>query len=140
MDVYNFCKLECEIQQDLQNLNGMLVAFSTAKMMSHRGMRIDKRLILQLFSEAKPGVRSYRTTPVTFKDGSLGLAPDLIERAMDNLINAFNTRSVTPEEFYQEFERIHPCVDGNGRVGALLFNMLNGSMNDPVLPPKFKKV
>jgi hypothetical protein len=39
----------------------------------------------------------------------------------------------TPDEFYVEFEKIHPFVDGNGRVGKILHNWLLGKLNDPIL-------
>jgi hypothetical protein len=38
-------------------------------------------------------------------------------------------------EFYREFEEIHPFIDGNGRTGAILYNMMNGTMNDPIPTP-----
>lgn len=48
------------------------------------------------------------------------LAPDWAEvpRLMDNLIVA----DLPPDEWYREYELIHPLRDGNGRTGAVLWN------------------
>ncbi len=44
----------------------------------------------------------------------------------------------TPEDqFYFEYETIHPFVDGNGRTGKILYNYLLGTLESPILPPNF---
>lgn len=48
-----------------------------------------------------------------------------------------NIYVMTPEEAYKEFELIHPFLDGNGRVGKIIYNYLKGTMDNPVLPPNF---
>lgn len=86
----------------------------------------------------------YRKVPAVHGETGdpIGIKPELIPRAMQNLLSA----DLTPTEFYQELEEIHPFCDGNGRLGALLFNMLKDIrkndhyLKNPVHPPMFEKI
>lgn len=40
---------------------------------------------------------------------------------------------MSADDFYLEFEEIHPFGDGNGRTGKILHNWLLGTLEDPVL-------
>jgi Fic/DOC family len=81
----------------------------------------------------------FRKAPAVFADGNRAMNPQLICRNLEILLDAAYKEWVTPEEFYQRFEEIHPFFDGNGRVGAIIYNWLKGSLADPVHPPAFKK-
>lgn len=67
----------------------------------------------------------WRKTPAIFTNGNHGVAPSLIDHTITGLLA--HRRDLTPVEFYHEFERIHPFADGNGRVGAILFNIMTGN-------------
>ncbi len=48
-----------------------------------------------------------------------------VPRLMAQLVRA--VADLGPTEWFREFEEIHPFRDGNGRTGALIYNMLNGT-------------
>lgn len=89
-------------------------------------------LLLGAFIEPNKNVRGYRGVPVYFADLSFGLQPRLIQPAMARIIEMQNLLS--PDEFYREFQLIHPFQDGNGRVGALLWNYMKHEIQNPKLP------
>ncbi len=56
-----------------------------------------------------------------------------IPRSLQLLVESQDAMTATA--WYREFEEIHPFADGNGRVGSILWNLLNGSMDIPDYPP-----
>jgi hypothetical protein len=56
---------------------------------------------------------------------------------MDFFVTSIIPSNTAPPEKYHIFELIHPFVDGNGRVGKIIFNYLCNSMASPMWPPDF---
>jgi hypothetical protein len=128
--VVRFCAEECVRQHTGPEavawmVNAYQYAASTLQQLRAQGAQLEEEHILTLVTMIEPEVNcnGFRTTLVRFADGT-------VLRVQDH---------ATPEQFYQEYEEIHPCDDGNGRAGAILFNLLRGTLDNPVVPPPFKK-
>lgn len=138
MNPLEFINRECELQQDdsAESISGFKIAYIIAYTAVYKAWEVDIDLILMLGKLTKPDRNSkgFRKTPVVFSNGKSGAPYSEIERMLNNLLQAKGI--ITPLEFYVEFEKIHPFEDGNGRVGALLYNIFNGTIFDPVLPPE----
>lgn len=136
MNAISFAILQCKLQDDftLTAVNGMCQAIEYA-MSAIPSIEMTAEHIKAIAELVKPQNTGYRQTPVTFANGGHGVHHTLIERAVNNLVDASNNGILTPDEFYYEFERIHPFEDGNGRVGAILWNILSGNRRILITPP-----
>ena len=68
--------------------------------------------------------------------GEATCQPENVKQAMKDLINNYNTTPnktlETVIKFHQQFEKIHPFQDGNGRVGRLI--MFKECLNNNIVP------
>jgi mannose-6-phosphate isomerase-like protein (cupin superfamily) len=85
--------------------------------------------------------KGYRKVPVTFGPGKPpALDPELVPRAMNQLFGAYADQALEPDEWYHEFQKVHPLEDGNGRLGDLLWKMDKVRRGEPwpdTHPPDF---
>ncbi len=128
---------ECAWQYSGELSVGRLVrAVDHAYEMYETGGRPTDRMIqvLGLIVEPKVNTSGYRDVNVVVGDHN---PPDWQEvpRLMINLVTLGVELDAT--EYFREFEKIHPFRDGNGRVGAILFNWINGTLNGHLIefPP-----
>jgi Fic family protein len=93
---------------------------------------IVHRLLMKNRNIPEDQLGCYRTVNVFIGDRQ-GLTPGLILNAMDGWM--FNVE-IKPSDWLQhhvQFERIHPFIDGNGRVGRMLMNWERLKINLPIL-------
>ncbi len=81
-----------------------------------------------LLSFDKENAGVYRRIPVSIAGAvAQPVEPYLIERRMEEILERYLSSSddffTRLARFHLEFERVHPFIDGNGRVGRLLINL-----------------
>lgn len=101
----------------------------------------DIKILAEMLEPDKNMGGQYRIVPVTFKNNtSPAIHHSLIEDRMKGLITHQPTVDQSLDEsyitlWYEEFEICHPFIDGNGRLGSILYNFYRGSLDQPTAPP-----
>lgn len=134
--IVEFCAGECSRQMSgALSVAWMLAAYDLAvRKHDENGGVISEGDVVEMLDLIEPekNAAGYRKVPVSFSNGNT-VGWQNIERQIANLMRYHD--ALEPLEFYIELERIHPAKDGNGRLGAILFNWKSGSLLSPAVPP-----
>lgn len=97
------------------------------------GVILKTHKILMLFSNLLPNEKGYFRQVGVSVGGRLGMTWQKIPEAIGNWCNNTMKARWSAKKLHVAFEKIHPFVDGNGRVGRMLMNWTLIKKKQPIL-------
>lgn len=152
LNIIKYCAEECDRQGSGElSVYDMCNAWYWAHSHSHFARYLTLDIIQELGKRVEPqdNKKGFRTFPIFVSDGFINIEKSPWERVpelLTLLIASYYEGSLTPshkeaktreDQFYFDYENIHPFRDGNGRTGKIIYNYLNGTLDNPILPPNF---
>lgn len=136
-NIVRFCAIECSLQESGEvSVWHMLKAWDYAQEHSSRLPGVGDVLALGECVDPARNSAGYRRVGVRV-GYSVKMDWAMVPHAMEKLVARLHENTIEPDEFFRQYEEIHPFRDGNGRTGQILFNWLNGTLDDPVWAPDF---
>jgi hypothetical protein len=149
LNIIKYIAEECERQHSGgESVYNMIVAWEFARVYKER-LTLDVISTLGTLTEPIDNKRGFRTIRIFVSDGwtSIEKAPwERVPGQLQMLLDSYYEGTLTPsnekaltseDQFYFEYENIHPFRDGNGRTGKIIYNFLLGTLSNPFLPPNF---
>lgn len=139
--IVRFCAEECKRQKSgPTSVFWMLTAYDHAHFRHASGLPLTVEFIEELYRMVEPHENRYGFRKTNCYVAEQDLIPwRFIPQQLSDLVEAVNRTEpepLAPLEFYFYFEkRIHAGGDGNGRVGAILYNWLSATLDGPVQAP-----
>lgn len=138
LEIVRFCAIECEHQGSGElSVYNMVNAWDWAQTQAQQGNpTLSDVEHLGMLVEPKWNKPGFRTVDVRV-GWDVKIPWYDVPKAMNDLILGLEADMYAPEQFFWEYEQIHPWRDGNGRSGAILFSWLSDTLEHPKWPPNY---